>query len=399
LKGFFSYKETRSIERPDGRSRTCTSCGLYRNCHTPKMKPYGEFRKGILNIGEAPGDVEDRRGKPWQGRTGQLLQETYKRLGVDLFEDCLNINAVNCRPIDKQGKNRTPTGDEIAACRRIVLHTIQRYKPKVIMLLGGMAVQSIIGHRWRKDLGGIMKWRGWIIPDQDFKCWICPTFHPSYVYRADRREVDLVWQQDLERAFKLVDVSLPEYQEPDIEIIEDLGVLYNAQLIAIDFETTGLKPHAAGHRIVSCAVANGPDHAWVFIMPETRKARKPLTDILKDPLVQKIGHNIKYEEMWSTVRLHQPIQSWVWDAMLAAHVLDNRPGITSLKFQTYVNFGVADYESEVAEYLKSNEKSGNAFNKINELLKQPRGQESLLKYNGMDAVNTFRLAQLQQEKI
>ena len=60
------------------------------------MAPYGNFKKKILNIGEAPAEFEDSKGIPWQGRTGRLLQEAYKKVGIDLFNDCLNINAVSC---------------------------------------------------------------------------------------------------------------------------------------------------------------------------------------------------------------------------------------------------------------------------------------------------------------
>jgi len=89
MKGFFTVKQTESRSRPDGKTYSCASCGLYKNALSPKMKSYGAFKKEILNIGEAPGEVEDKRGMPWQGKTGRLLKKTYRRLGVDLFEDCL----------------------------------------------------------------------------------------------------------------------------------------------------------------------------------------------------------------------------------------------------------------------------------------------------------------------
>jgi len=192
---------TDSSNVPGSRTLTCPSCGLYRYVKTPRMQPFGRFKKRILNVGEAPGETEDRRGKQWQGKTGRLLQRMYHKLGIDLFEDCLNINAVNCRPLTKRGSNRSPTSHEIACCRKRVLDLIKEYKPHLIVCLGNPAIESLIGHRWKKDLGGITKWRGWTIPDRDFKAWLCPTFHPSYVNRMDRQEVDTIWEQDLKRAF------------------------------------------------------------------------------------------------------------------------------------------------------------------------------------------------------
>ena len=135
------------------------------------------------------------------------------------------------------------------------------------------------------------------------------------------------------------------------------------------------------------------------MMPKSRKARQPFVDLLANPDIGKMAHNIKFEETWSVVRLRQPVKNWVWDSMLAAHVLDNRPGVTGLKFQTYVNFGVIDYDSEVAPYLKAPTKGGNDFNRIYELLKKPDGEEKLLRYCGLDAIYEYRLAMLQMNKI
>ncbi len=348
--GFFTAKQTESKSRPDGKTYSCASCGLYKDVKTPKMEPYGEFEKKILVIGEAPGKTEDRRGHPWQGKAGRLLQNTFKNeLNIDLFEDCLCMNAVNCRPED----NRTPTNYEVDCCRKKVLEVIESYKPKLIILLGNSALYSVIGHRWKKGLDGIMKWRGWTIPDQDFNCWICPTFHPSFVLRGEK-EVKTVWVNDLKQAIGKVDESLPKYKEPNIETIEHLGVLKELILhhISIDYETTGIKPHAKGHRIVCVSIAINENHCYVFMMPKSRKNRQPFIDLLANP-DGKMAHNMKFEETWSVVRLRQSVRNWKWDSMQAAHILDNRPGVTGLKFQVYVRFGVVDYSSEVDSYLKA----------------------------------------------
>lgn len=402
--GFFTRKEVESVTRPDGKTYSCVSCGLYRDCTSPKMPPYGNFKKKILVIGEAPGEVEDRLGKPWQGKSGKLLQSTFKRLGIDLFEDCLNINSVYCRPMDKENNNRAPSNYEVECCRRTTLQIIDKNKPKVIILLGAMAVFGLLGHRWKKDLGGITKWRGWIIPDQDLKAWICPTFHPSFIERSDTGIEEVIWEQDLKQAFAKVKDPLYIYKEPTIEIIEDLSVLNKIRgegvEIAFDYETTGIKPHAVGHRIVSCAIATSEDFAYAFMMPQTQRERQPLVDLLTDPIVKKIAQNMKYEHKWGLVRLRIETQGWVWDTMLASHIFDNRPGITNLAFQTYVQFGIVDYKSEVGEYLEDSDKTNaNSQNKIMKLVAMPRGKEKLLKYNGYDAINEFRLAVKQRENI
>ena len=396
MSGFFTIKQTESKSRPDGKTHSCASCGLYKDAKSPKMAPFGEFKKEILNIGEAPGKTEDERNKPWQGKSGLLLKKVYRRLGIDLFEDCLNINACLCRPMNK-GDNRPPTNLEIDCCRKSLLKVIEDYQPKVIVLLGGSALYAVLGNRWKRSLEGITKWRGFTIPDKELKAWICPTFHPSFVERSEGEEIETIWTQDLQQAFLKVEEPLPKFKKPKITVIEDLSVLNDikSNLIAFDYETTGIKPHAPGHRIVCASVAVSENECFVFMMPKSKKATQPFIDLLANLHIGKMAHNMKFEEIWSAVRLRQPVANWEWDSMVAAHILDNRPGVTSLKFQTYVNFGIIDYESEVSPYLKSASKDGNALNKIQELVKTPKGRELLLEYCALDSVYEYRLAMKQ----
>ena len=404
MEGFFSKKETESVSRPDGKKYSCIACGLYKDCKNPKTKPFGNFKKGILNIGEAPGEREDTIGRPWQGKSGKLLQRTYKELGIDLFEDCLNINAVRCRVLDTDGDDRTPTNYEVECCRKTILAVIQEYKPKVIILLGNSAVYSLIAHRWKKDFGNLNKWRGWIIPDQDFEAWLCPTFHPDEVEKDSKNNVTkIIWKQDLQEAVYKLQQPFPKYIEPEIEMIEDLSVLDDIKFpVAIDYETTGIKPHADGHKIICASVATSANHAFVFLMPKSRKARLPFVNLLANPKIPKIAQNMKFEEAWSIEILRQPVINWNWDTMLASHILDNRPGVTGLKFQTYVQFGIVDYSSEIEVYLKSgnkNEFGSNAINNIEALLNTPDGKGILMKYCALDTIFTYRLCKLQQSLI
>lgn len=402
MKGFFEIKKkTEKAKKKSTKSTlSCTSCGLYKNALTPMMKPYGNFKKRILNIGEAPGQTEDERGKQWQGKVGRLLKKTYRELGVDLFEDCLNINAVNCRPPG----NATPTKQQIACCRKMMVeNTIKEYAPEIIILLGGSAIKSFLDHRWRKNLGGITTWRGWIIPDRDFKAWVCPVFHPSYVERMGNEAVDNIWRWDLERAFSKIGVKPPIFKPPTIDIIDDLTPLNDlnstVDIVAFDYETTGIKPHDRGHRIVSCAVADSEDHAYSFLIPKEKEKRQPLLDLFQNPEIMKIAHHMKYEDHWSERRLYTMISNWGFDTMLSSHLLDNREGVCGLKFQGYVNFGIVGYDNEIAPYLQSGEKNANAKNKIFELLKKPGGKEKLLLYGGYDAVLTYRLAKKHIEEV
>lgn len=400
--GFFTKEQTASIQRPDGRRLSCNACGLYLDAHSPKVQPYGSFNKGIMVIGEALTSIDDVRGKPFQSEEGALLRETLQELGVDLFRDCISLNAVNCRPVGKTGKQRKPAQFEIDCCRRIVLNAIKLYKPKLIILLGTSAVSSVIGYRWKKELGAIGKWSGFTIPDQELKTWVCPVFAPSYVLKEDKVEITKVWEMNLRQAIALVDsIDFPLYKEPIIHYLkeEELDILRKLKIttIAFDYETTGLKPHAKGHRIVCMSVAVSEMEVYVFMMPKKRSLRQPVIEILEDVNIKKIGHNIKYEHAWTKICLFGTIvQNWFHDSLIAAHLLDNRTGVTGLKFQTYVKFGVVDYSSEISPVLQGeDQKDSNSHNKLVQYCKTPENAMKVMKYCALDSIFTYRLAMLQ----
>lgn len=405
MTGFFTKAETSSKTRPTGKVADCITCGAYKNCDSPKMKPYGNFKKQIMVIGNGLTDMDDAKGLPFQGSAGRFLQKALLAHRIDLFEDCVCLNAINCFT-----KNITPS--TIEECRKIVLSAIEQYSPKLVLLLGENAVKVVIGSQWKKDASDISMWRGWTIPDQKLKTWLCPTFSNEYISKLDStKQVDeIIWKKDLKYFASFVDKPFPVFKEPKIHIITDLSVLrdkamYKNQLMvspyaAFDYETTGLKPHDKQHRIVCASVAPNANNVYVFMMPETKRELKPFIEFLQDDAIRKIAQNMKYEHAWTYNKLGVEITSWSWDTMLATHCLDNRPMVTGLKFQTYVQFGVADYSSEIEPYFKSlEEKNANSINQIDKLLALPDGKEKLLTYCGYDSIFEYRLAMLQMPLI
>lgn len=387
-----------------GRNGRCGDCGLFQKAKSPCILPYGSGKKRILIVGEAPGEIEDKLGKPWQGRAGNLLRETLSELGIDLFEDCVSINAVNCRPVDASGNNRAPSSKEVSCCRPKVFSAIEGLKPKVILLLGACAIESVIGNFWKRDIGSMERWAGWRIPDRNLKTWVCPTYHPSFILRSGgSKEKVRFWIDHLKDALDCLDDPVPTFPDESeaIVIADDLSwadTVNDGSLVAIDYETTGVKPWAKDHRIVAVAVATGPDLVFsALITPQTDT--RPLKKLLSNEKIKKIAHNLKFEEQWTRTKLGCEVRGWIWDTMLASHVLDNRPGITGLKFQAYVNFGIANYDETVTPFLTSDSKSSNSKNKVEHLLSVPEQTRYLLKYCGMDALLTYRLAEIQRKQL
>jgi len=413
VKGFFAA-EVPTKKRTTTKKTTCP-CGLQETCKGPMMAVGGLGKRKILVLAEASGAEEDTAyaeeliiaeeegrepiGRQLIGNAGRRIAKELLRYDIDLYEDCWLINAVSCRP----PKNRTPTGQEIAACRPRVLRAIEELKPRFILVLGAVGIESLLGHRWHDGeggLGGIGRWRGWQIPDQELGAWVCPTFHPSYVLRCERGndpQVSLYFGLDIERFADLIDARRPWPECPKAENVEILTERQAARLlsfdiykhhkpIVFDYETTGLKPNAPGHQIV-CVGMGGWEEGHSVVFQMSPRLEPLLAEFLASDQ-GKIAHNIAFEERWSRVCLGTSVNGWRWDTMLAAHCLDNRGNISGLKFQTYIQLGVVDYSSDISPFLKADSSLG-----MNRVLEAPR--EKLLRYCGMDVICTAQIADIQ----
>jgi DNA polymerase len=373
----------------------CGECGLAKTCFSPRMAPTGKGKTKILFVAEAPGEDEDRQGVQLVGKAGKLFRYHLHQIDQEL-DDAWKTNCVICRPPKNQ-----MTDAYIAACRPNLLKTIQTLHPKVIVLLGASAVHSLISTEWVKDIGALTRWAGWAIPSYTYNAWICPTYHPSYVARM-KEDLPLVklFQEHLKRAYELVNNPLPnldlEQMKKSIDVITESNraryclreLSHKEGILAFDYETTGVKPEGEKHKITTCAFClNGEE---TFAVPFNKKTQRLISVILTSPHLKKVGHNIKFEERWTVAKLGHEVKPWHWDTMLASHVLDNRSEITSLKFQSYIQFGIGDYDSHIAPYMRSKESLG--INHIQEL-----DIEELLMYNGLDAKLTYMLMERQKE--
>lgn len=414
--GFFTKEEIKSNNYQPRKRTSCFTCGLYKTCRSPKMKVTGEGKKGILAWAEAPGEEEDKRGEQLVGKAGTLLRRAMKRLGIDLDEDCWKINSVNCRPVDSKGNNRTPTDAEIEACRPMVWKDVIALKPKAIFLMGGIAIKSFLGHRWPDSLDGIGKWRGWRIPDREAGAWVMPMFHPSYVDRSKNYQpvVRTIFEQDLARAIEQIDILFPEYEDEkklirilsEEEAIQELKYIYRSAKtmskpihMAFDYEATGLKPHAPGHRIVMMSLCVRPSEAVVFGMVKkdmtiSWELEKAVRKVLTCPQILKTAHNIKFEHNWTQELLRTEVIPWLHCSMNGAHVQDNRPGITGLKFQGYINFGILPWGEEINSFLRGDKNNANSFNQIDEI-----PFKELAMYCGIDSLVEYRLVEKQRREM
>jgi DNA polymerase len=359
------------------------------------MEPTGEGSIPILFVAEAPGKTEDEEGTQLVGEAGQYTREVLDELGLDL-EECMKTNAVICRP----PRNKTiPL--HIECCRPKLLETVRKVKPRVIVLMGGSAVRSFLPTVKGGSAGRISKWVGWQIPSHEHQAWICPTFHPSFILRMNKNPVlERLFKNHLKDAIQLTRVPPQgvdfEWAKTQVETIthprlarkrlKDLAK--KKGVLAFDYESTGIKPDHPKHAIV--AVSFCLDGQDTFAIRLNERMMQSLSQVLKNPDLKKVASNLKHEERWTQRKLGHGVVSWHWDTLLTAHYLDNRGGITSLKFQTFVNFGVADYNAVVSHYFKP---KADGFNSIFEC-----PIDDLLLYNGLDSLFTYMVMERQKEQ-
>jgi uracil-DNA glycosylase family 4 len=386
-RGFFSLSQLSSHAWTQSVIPRCGQCGLYRHCHSPKMPPTGEGRKKILVVAEAPGKKEDEEGTQLIGESGQYLRETLDRYDVDLDRDCWKTNSLICHPEgNKLPSNPVPL---IEACRPNLLKTIKELDPNVVILLGGTACKSLLPVLWKDEIGQVGQWGSWRIPSQVINAWVCPTFHPAYLIRQPGPTLEMKFRQDIAAAVRLRSKPwkvVPDYKS-EVEVIyrpseagKAIRELTRKAIrknipIAADYETTCLKPEYEGAEIVSCSMSMG---SWTISYPWAGETVEATSEMWQTP-IGKIASNMKFEDRWTRFFLGHPVRDWYWDTMIAAHLLDNREKVTSVKFQAFVLLGVKAWNEHIEPYLEST-KEANHLNRIHEL-----EVKDLLVYGGLDS--------------
>lgn len=150
----------------------CTACGLCAT-RTNTVFGVGDTRAEWMVIGEAPGENEDQQGEPFVGQAGKLLDNMLGALGLARGRNVYIANVLKCRPPD----NRDPQPDEVAQCEPYLKRQIALIKPKVIVVLGRFAAQSLL-----RSTTPIGKLRGAVHTYEGIP--VVVTYHPAYLLRA-----------------------------------------------------------------------------------------------------------------------------------------------------------------------------------------------------------------------
>ena len=202
-------KKIDKLAAVQSRVAACVKCPNLASTRTQTVFGVGNPDAEIMFVGEAPGADEDAQGEPFVGRAGQLLTRIIKAMGM-AREEVYIANILKCRPDVPQGSfgNRAPTPREMQTCRPYLMEQIDIIKPKVIVALGAVAVEGLLGTRApMRELRG--RWNSFNGTP------LMVTYHPAYLLRnqspSEKRKVWEDMMQVLERLEKPISEKQRNY--------------------------------------------------------------------------------------------------------------------------------------------------------------------------------------------
>jgi uracil-DNA glycosylase len=159
---------------------TCRACPLWEK---GTQTVFGEGAEGarVMLVGEQPGDVEDKTGRPFVGPAGKLLDRALTEAGIDR-QNAYVTNTVKHFKWFPRGKRRMhekPAAPEIAACRPWLDAELAAVRPRALVCLGATAAQALLGASFR-----VTQRRGEIMRDHAYAPLVMATIHPSSILRA-----------------------------------------------------------------------------------------------------------------------------------------------------------------------------------------------------------------------
>ena len=412
MKGFFSNikKLSASPVVKKAKVATCADCPLHdQSCAKSEVQLIGDGKKNILIL---TGTMNIKN------KSFERLEAELDIVGIDLYNDCYMTSVIQSTSprhsvsVKKNGKlvTREVTDSQkyIECCRHKVHGFINEMQPTVILAMGDRVMDSLVKHRstFRGMWPSIDNWVGHCIPDQAYGAWVIPVWPLNRLYEYESDPNGKVYTRRFREFMKWIPECLKKgnppirHDEDKIEVIIDDDhaiermeecISYchkNDHVLSFDYETTGVKPFLPEHKIVCVSLAWKDDLSISFMLNE--KTWPKFNEILVDRKIKKCGHNIQFEELWTRIRSpkRERVANWKQDTMLDAHILDNRTGLTGLKLQTYLQFGVAGYDDETNDFLEAT--YPNDLNRIFEL-----PPKTVLKYCALDSLYTLWLAKKQ----
>ena len=315
-------------EKVLGGCTDCLGCDLARH---PRMYGHGD-RGGIMVIGDAPSYLEDIEGKYYVDSTAKMFTREMYDVGIDLNK-CYVTKAVKCY----HGSGALPK-QTMRNCRAVLEEEIRTVRPKYILLLGAVALETLMG------VTNLSKHRGKLLDYCGIK--VIATMNPYVVVKQPRQ----LWEfkSDLNYFSRIIDGWNPPEDfkweiastPHELEVIRDQ--MNRSDAISYDIETTGLDEYAKDGKIQMIGIAT---RYGCHILPVDGRTIPFLNEVLgEDTPYEKIAHNAKFDNRWLRSRKVHPTVTY--DTYLAAYLV-NVTIPHGLKYLAKTYLGAIDYDDGI----------------------------------------------------
>jgi uracil-DNA glycosylase family 4 len=358
----------------------CEICPLYKKSGASYVPTNfnGNTTADVVYVGEAPGNTEVKKGKPFVGMSGRLLNEVLKEHGIKRNEG-VYTNVCLCRP----PSNATPNAEMVAACKPALDDAIEKAQPEFVVALGKTAAEAVLGKTvkiTRERVGPPKQ-----IKDKPYK--VIPTVHPAACLRNTNLFPALV--SDIGKIKQSVYVK---WEPPKWKAVDDpaKGERVIAELfqrgnrLVMDAEVGEDKDVQYGHpnTLLCMGIAYEPGKAVVLgeNALRSRKVRHDLSKLIDTK--QVTWHNAKYD-LGVLYRMGFGELPVVSDTMLMSYTQNEVPGTHGLKYLGKEHLGAPDWDAELKSYKNWSD--------------IPKPQ--LYEYNAYDVVVTWDIEDLLRKRM
>lgn len=359
---------------------------------------HGPSSAKLAIVGEAPGQVEESTGLPFQGPTGKMVDDFLLKAGMPR-SSVYATNVARVRPPGNDINLIHQIGYKISDFEEILWAELNALNPNAVIAFGNTALKSLTGYT------GIEKYRGSILPALKGNFKVIPTIHPASLMHKEADGRMTGWkdatfiQWDVNRA--VIQSQFPEFRLPDRNLIVcrnnlELYRFFNrnqiSRYVAVDIETFRTIPicisFAFSHNeAISVPLFPSMNSELNVTRTDQIQNWKDIIEIMADPKIQKIGQNFKFDEtllrrcLNGTLDFGIVTRGFFFDTMLAFRTLyPELPG--TLAFQTSVLTEEPYYKEEGKGYNPKKDKI-----------------DRLLLYNAKDAVVTYECFERELEEL
>ncbi len=356
----------------------------------------GNKQAQVLFVGEAPGHREEETGKPFVGKSGEILTALCNSISLPR-ESTYIANACRCR-VDKAEDSASDITKALKHCRAYLVKAIEIVKPKIVVCLGAYALKQVTGKQ------KITENRGKMFNVDGLPCPVFATFHPAFVLRqagpgypnkpyesmntvermpfADFRLLKAI----IDRGYKAdkngnaVSINTKNYVEGKLE---DLKEIKKAEVVSVDYETAGGDVHDPEMRIVCVSMSIKPGHSKVFF-PKNGKLPKAVLDVLSSPKIKKVVAARPFEDNVTKLKAGTELGGPKHDILVMAHLVDENSYEYNVQSVAHVYAGMANIK-ELAQEMRHD--MGSA------------PKEIVIQYGGVDADAELKVFNILRDKI